>query len=72
MGYFADRGRVYFPVYHRYELGSRVQIEGPAIVEEVDSAKVIHPGYWAVVDGSANLYMRRVLRVPRFGHRFNR
>jgi N-methylhydantoinase A len=33
------------PVYNRYALEPRKKVLGPAIVEEVDSTTVIHPGY---------------------------
>ncbi len=58
--YFAEAGgRVDCPIYDRYLLGSADEIEGPAIIEEVDSTTVIHPGYRAVVDEFGNLFLRR-------------
>ena len=56
--YFAERGgRVDCPIYDRYTLGPGDEIQGPAIVEEVDSTVVIHPGNRAVVDRNGNLYL---------------
>ena len=58
--YFAESGgTVDCPVYDRYGLGPDDEISGPAIVEEVDSTTVIHPGYRAVVDRYGNLFLRR-------------
>ena len=43
--YFAESGGpVDCPVYDRYGLGPDFEVPGPAIVEEVDSTTVIHPG----------------------------
>ena len=59
--YFAEAGgRVDCPIYDRYLLGSADEIEGPAIIEEVDSTTVIHPGYRAVVDDYGNLFLSPV------------
>ena len=59
--YFAESdGLVECRVYDRYGLGSGDEVEGPAIVEEVDSTTVIHPGYRAEVDRFGNLFLRRV------------
>ncbi len=56
--YFAEcGGRVDCPIYDRYTLGPGDEIEGPAIVEEVDSTVVIHPGNRAVLDRNGNLYL---------------
>ncbi len=58
--YFAESGgHVDCPVYDRYGLGPDTEISGPAIVEEVDSTTVIHPGYRAVVDRYGNLFLGR-------------
>ena len=57
--YFAERdGYVECPIYDRYRLGAGCVIEGPGIVEEVDSTTVIHPGYQAEVDRYGNLILR--------------
>jgi N-methylhydantoinase A len=57
--YFAERGGyVDCPIYDRYRLGAGGVIEGPGIVEELDSTTVIHPGYRAEVDRYGNLILR--------------
>ena len=44
--YFAEsEGYVECPVYDRYALGAGAVVVGPAIVEEIDSTTMIHPGY---------------------------
>ncbi len=56
--YFAESdGYVDCPVYDRYRLKSGDEVEGPAIVEEVDSTVVVHPGWGAVVDGFGDLFL---------------
>ncbi len=47
------------PIYDRYALQSGHKIQGPAIVEEVDSTTVVHPGYGANVDMYGNLFLHR-------------
>ena len=46
-------------IYDRNNLLARNQIEGPAIVEEVDSTTVILPEYVAEVDDFGNLLISR-------------
>ncbi len=54
--YFAEAGGfVDCPSYNRYQLPAGGVIEGPAIVEEMDSTTVIHPGFLAEVDRYGNL-----------------
>lgn len=49
--YFAEReGFVDCPVYDRYALGADAVVQGPAIVEEIDSTTVVHPQYQVRVD----------------------
>ena len=56
--YFAEsEGFADCRVYDRYKLPPDAEIRGPAIVEEVDSTTVIHPGYRALVDRSGNLLL---------------
>ena len=44
--YFAEsEGYVECPVYNRHALGAGAVVVGPAIVEEIDSTTMIHPGY---------------------------
>ena len=58
--YFAKKnGYVDCAIYDRYRLGAGCVLLGPAIVEEVDSTTVIHPGYQAEVDHYGNLIMTR-------------
>jgi len=57
--YFAEAGGfVTCPSYDRYQLAAGAMIEGPAIVEEMDSTTVIHPGFRAEVDRYGNLLIR--------------
>lgn len=46
-------------IYDRYRLQPGCEVEGPSIVEEVDSTTVIHPGYHATVDKFGNLYLEK-------------
>jgi N-methylhydantoinase A len=38
-------------------LGPGSVIKGPAVVEEMDSTTVIHPGYTATVDKFGNIFL---------------
>jgi N-methylhydantoinase A len=54
--YFAETGGfVECPIVVRYKLGAGAVVDGPAIVEEMDSTTVLHPGYRATVDRYGNL-----------------
>ena len=54
--YFAEtEGYIDCPVYDRYQLRAGQLLVGPAIVVELDSTSVIHPGYEARVDRFGNL-----------------
>ena len=54
--YFAEAsGFVDCPSYDRYRLAAGDVVEGPAIVEEMDSTTVIHPGFRGEVDRYGNL-----------------
>ena len=58
--HFAEAGGwVDCAVYSRPELGAGAELPGPAIVEEVDSATVIHPGFVGRVDDFGNLVLAR-------------
>jgi N-methylhydantoinase A len=46
-------------VYDRYLLWAGQKIEGPAVIEEMDSNTLIHPGFRAVVDPFGNLLISR-------------
>ena len=59
--YFAETGGyVACPVYDRYGLGAGAALAGPAVVEELDSTTVVHPGFGARVDDYGNLVLRAV------------
>jgi N-methylhydantoinase A len=45
------------PVLHRDALRARNRIEGPAIVEEMDSTTMVLPGQTARVDALGNLWL---------------
>ena len=54
--YFAEAGGfIDCPIYDRYALGAGCVVAGPAVIEEIDSTTVIHPGYQARVDRFGNL-----------------
>ena len=56
--YFAESdGYVDCPIYDRYRLAAGHMLTGPAIVVELDSTTVIHPGYRAEVDRFGNLIL---------------
>jgi N-methylhydantoinase A len=57
--YFAEAGGFTdCPSFDRYRLAAGDLIDGPAIVEEMDSTTVIHPGFGAEVDAYGNLLIR--------------
>jgi N-methylhydantoinase A len=54
--FFSEVGRMASAkVYDRYRLQCGNRISGPAIVEEMDSTAVVHPGYAVTVDRYGNL-----------------
>ena len=56
--YFAETaGFVDCPTYDRYRLGPGAAIQGPAVVEEMDSTTLVHPGYVATVDKFGNMFL---------------
>jgi N-methylhydantoinase A len=56
--YFDEAGDfVRCAIYNRDGLASGLRLEGPAIVEELDSTCVLHPGYAATVDDFGNLLL---------------
>jgi N-methylhydantoinase A len=58
--YFAEaEGYVDCPVYDRYRLPAGAAIAGPAVVEELDSTTVVHPGFAVRVDDVGNLILER-------------
>jgi N-methylhydantoinase A len=57
--YFAEAGGfVDCPNYDRYRFSAGSVIDGPAIVEEMDSTTVIHPGFLAEVDRYGNMLIK--------------
>ncbi|MDP6788329.1 MAG: hydantoinase/oxoprolinase family protein [Rhodospirillales bacterium] len=57
--FFAEAGGfVDCPSYDRYQLAAGGVIEGPAIIEEMDSTTVIHPEFLAEVDRYGNLLIK--------------
>ena len=54
--YFAENGcYADCPFYDRYHLAAGQLLSGPAIIVELDSTVVIHPGYQGLVDEFGNL-----------------
>ena len=56
--FFADNNIAACPVYDRYKLAQGQRLEGPAIIEEIDSTTVLEPGYVADVDRFGNLIIQ--------------
>lgn len=63
--YFAHTGFVATPVHRRADLLAGHRIDGPAIVEQLDTTSVIFPGQVARVDAHGNLIIRP--KSPRGG-----
>jgi len=61
--FFSETGFVDAPTYDRTQLAPGHQISGPAIVEQVDSTTVIHPGYAGAVDLQGNILIGRPARI---------
>ncbi|MGQ9682008.1 MAG: hydantoinase/oxoprolinase family protein [Anaerolineae bacterium] len=58
--YFAEAGGyVDCPIYDRYRLGASARVDGPAVVEEIDSTTIIHPGWVGQVDHWGNIIIDR-------------
>ncbi|WP_374396773.1 hydantoinase B/oxoprolinase family protein [Tabrizicola sp.] len=53
------------PLFRRQECGTATKIAGPAVISEATATTVVEPGWEAVVDGQANLILRRVAAVAR-------
>lgn len=53
--YFAESGRVVCPVYDRSGLGRIDRVNGPCIIEQMDSTTVIPPDTWFRVDAYGNI-----------------
>jgi len=48
--YFAETGFIGTPIYRREDLGTDTGLEGPAVIEEVDSTVLLHPGHRLTMD----------------------
>jgi N-methylhydantoinase A len=58
--YFAESdGFVDCAIYDRYRLGAGQAVPGPAVIEEMDSTTVVHPGFQVEVDTFGNLLLTR-------------
>ncbi|HEY6076006.1 MAG TPA: hydantoinase/oxoprolinase family protein [Gaiella sp.] len=58
--FFAEAGGfVECPIHDRYALGAGASFAGPAVVEELDSTVVVHPGFGLEIDDVGNLLIRR-------------
>lgn len=55
--YYAGIGWLDTPIYMRQELGSGQSIDGPAVVQEVDSTTVLHPGQRLTVDKHGVMFL---------------
>ena len=53
--YFEETGLTRCPVYDRAKFGRRARVDGPCIVEQMDSTTVIPPNTWFEVDIHGNL-----------------
>ncbi|MCL2427745.1 MAG: hydantoinase/oxoprolinase family protein, partial [Alphaproteobacteria bacterium] len=57
--WFPETGFVSCPVHWREGLVAGTRLDGPAIVESMDSTCVVPPGWRAVVDEQGFIFMRR-------------
>jgi len=53
------------PIYNRARLAPESSIDGPGILEDVDSTVVIHPGWRGRIDQYGNCVLVMVLQVPQ-------
>ncbi len=53
--YFRAIGRVSTPIYQRDDLASGTKIEGPAVIEQYDSATLVAPDWRATIDTFGNI-----------------
>lgn len=63
--YFAQAGRIETPIYRREELPEGTRLAGPALIEEMDSTTLLHPGDSAEVreDGSLLIELATTAQV---------
>ena len=58
--FFAEAGGfVECPIHDRYGLGAGASFAGPAVIEELDSTVVVHPGFGVEIDDVGNLVIRK-------------
>jgi N-methylhydantoinase A len=57
--FFAGVGFVHTPIFDRGAAAHGHRVSGPALVEQVDSTTVIHPGYAGAIDASGNIVISR-------------
>ena len=58
--FFAEAGGfVECPIHDRYGLGAGASFAGPAVIEELDSTVVVHPGFGVEIDDLGNLVIRK-------------
>jgi N-methylhydantoinase A len=50
-----DEGETAAPIYDRRRLGVGARVDGPALITELDSTTVLHPGHVATIDEWLNL-----------------
>ncbi len=55
----ASGGAVETPLYERSELGAGTKLEGPAVIDQLDSTTLVPPGWRAEVDEWLNIRMHR-------------
>jgi N-methylhydantoinase A len=56
--YFQETGFISCPIFRRNDLPADTKLSGPAIVEEVDSTLVLHPGQSLTVDATGIIRIR--------------
>ena len=56
--WFGDDGALSTAIYRRDDLGAGAALTGPAIIEQLDTTIVIHPGDRATLDAAGNLLIR--------------
>jgi N-methylhydantoinase B/oxoprolinase/acetone carboxylase alpha subunit len=63
--YFAGAGNLDTPIYRRIELPEGTRLDGPALIEEMDSTTLLHPGDSAEVraDGSLIIHVLQPAQV---------
>ena len=73
-GAIKARRRAYFdgwqdtPIYDRGKLVSGNRLCGPAIIEQMDSTTVVHPGHQAHIDRFGNIIVEIDPSTPARGH----